>query len=265
MLESITIFGRALPTYGIFAVLGFLSCLLYIFYQTKRNGLSFDEASNIIVYAFLGAVAGGKLLYMVQHLHELIQYPDVIFQSLSTVITYFSSGFVFYGGLIGAVLACILYARQFHMDIRSYVALFIPAIPLFHFFGRIGCFLSGCCYGIELESPLAILYHSSMATPVECYRFPVQLYEAAGNLLLFLSLAVMSRKKAAMITLLMTYSLSYAMMRFVLEFFRGDEIRGIYLLSTSQWISIALILFSCWVLKDKKQRFLSLFQQEQAK
>lgn len=260
-LSHITILGRDLPIYGLLAVLGFIACLLYLLYEAKKYAFSFDEAFDVFLYAIIGGAIGGKLLYSLQHVQELFQHSDMIFRNFETFTAYFFSGFVFYGGLIGAITGAFLYARRFHIDIRSYLPYLIPLIPLFHAIARIGCFLGGCCYGIEMQPPLGIWYHSTAAIPVEAYRFPVQLYEAGGNLVLWCILIYMVKRQTDTIHILAGYGCGYAVLRFVLEFLRGDAIRGIYILSTSQWISIAILILCVWMLRYK-QTALRIFNQE---
>ncbi len=109
---------------------------------------------------------------------------------------------------------------------------------LFHIFGRIGCFLGGCCYG--LPSAWGVVYrYSPVAEANGLVRFPVQLVEAAWNLVLFLLLAWLQRRGSPICCPCIWSSIPPA--RFLLEFFRGDAYRGILLgLSTSQWISLFL-------------------------
>jgi phosphatidylglycerol:prolipoprotein diacylglycerol transferase len=112
-----------------------------------------------------------------------------------------------------------------------------PAIPLFHGFGRIGCLLAGCCYGKELNAPIEILHM------IHVERFPVQAIESLFEFVLFVVMLFIDRKKNHT-DLLKIYLLSYAVFRFVNEFFRGDEVRGIYMgLSTAQWISLAIVAY----------------------
>ena len=109
-------------------------------------------------------------------------------------------------------------------------------------FGRIGCFLAGCCYGVESEL-FGIVFSNSLAAPNDVKLLPVQLMEAAAELLLFLILLLMKKKGSRGKTLLYTWTIAYAALRFVIEFFRGDEYRGfIGALSTAQVFSVIMII-----------------------
>ena len=146
-------------------------------------------------------------------------------------------GFIFYGGFLFALAFSFFYIFVLKKFDSRKIHVFFPAIAFGHGIGRLGCFLAGCCYGKITDSPLAVHIHSA-------YRHPVQLYEAIllfglGTLLLFLI-----KKKQQGTRILLAYLGPYAFIRFFVEFFRGDEIRGLfyYALSTSQIISLAIML-----------------------
>ena len=116
----------------------------------------------------------------------------------------------------------------------------VPCIPLGHAIGRVGCLFAGCCYGLPYNGIGAIhLNPVGITHPV----FPVQLLEAVLNLILSGCLLLYSRKKPSGYSLLFLYLICYAVIRFLLEFLRGDQIRGLFIgLSTSQWISLLMLL-----------------------
>ena len=172
----------------------------------------------------------------------------------------FTNGFVFYGGLIGAVLAMWWYTHHFKMDFWQSVELLIPSVPLVHAFGRIGCFCGGCCYGIPFDPPIGIAFTNSPVAPNGIPLFPVQLVEAGLNFLLFFFLLWFARKPRPQGRILGAYVIAYAVIRFVLEFLRYDYERGIlWVFSTSQWISLILLPIGIWLLarraKAGKNRF----------
>ena len=127
--------------------------------------------------------------------------------------------------------------------------------PLFHIFGRIGCFLAGCCYGIE--SDFGFTVHNNHLNPSinDVNRLPVPLIEAACNLLIFLFILYLFKKDKMRDKLIYVYMIIYPVVRFTLEFFRGDEYRGfLFGLSTSQWISIILFVFAIVMLIIKRNK-----------
>ena len=141
-----------------------------------------------------------------------------------------------------------LYGKNRKLDLSAWSDMIAPVVPLFHVFGRIGCFLGGCCYGAE--SPVGFVYrYSPIPDANGVVRFPIQLVEAFWNLLLFLVLSHLLRKNRFSGRLFCGYLLAYAPARFLLEFWRGDTLRGSWLgLSTSQWVSLLVIAGALLVL-----------------
>ena len=154
-------------------------------------------------------------------------------------------GSVFYGGLIGGMIVGFIYCNKKHYNLSDYSDIIAPGIPLFHFFGRIGCFLGGCCYGIESSFGFTVHNNQLLPSVNDVQRFPVQLLESLLNLILFFILAYLLKKELLKGKLFATYLLSYSVIRFFDEFLRGDTYRGFLLgLSTSQIISIVIFICS---------------------
>ncbi len=169
---------------------------------------------------------GAKILYLITILPDLIEHFQEIFTSLEAINLLFTNGFVFYGGLIGAVLAMWWYTHHFKMDFWQSVELLIPSVPLVHAFGRIGCFCGGCCYGIPFDPPIGIAFTNSPVAPNGIPLFPVQLVEAGLNFLLFFFLLWFAGKPRPQGRILGAYVIAYAVIRFVLEFLRYDYEQG---------------------------------------
>ena len=167
----------------------------------------------------------------------------------------FKGGFVFYGGLIGGIIGVFLYAKQFKISFQSLILILIPVVPLIHAIGRIGCLLAGCCYGMEYHGFGAITFEHSSLAPNGVPLFPMQIVESINNVIIFLILLVTYKKFLGTYKTVGLYLILYSIVRFILEFFRGDLIRGIYFsLSTSQWISIILfIVGTCIFLHKSKE------------
>lgn len=204
--------------------------------------LNFRRFLKLFFFCVLGGIVGSKLLFALTQLNWLFHNFSV--ENMILLIP--QSGFVFYGGLFGVFLTLLFFTRK-DRDLRNRIfRMAVPAMPLFHAFGRIGCFLTGCCYGKTLKKSL-------MICGIELTRIPVQLIEALAEFILFAVLIMLDRRKEK-VDLLKVYLLSYAVIRFIDDFFEADEIRGIYWsLSTAQWISVIIIgtyLFSS--VKSKK-------------
>lgn len=151
-----------------------------------------------------------------------------------------TGGFVFYGGLFGAILANVFFCKIRKYILNDVMDFTIPMFVLFHVFGRIGCFLSGCCYGFKFAEPLVI-------SNICLNYFPIQLIEVLFEIIIFSIIKNMTNEQPLKI-----YLLTYAVFRFFVEFFRGDTARGIWLgISTSQWISLFIIaVYLYFVLKN---------------
>ena len=159
-------------------------------------------------------------------------------------------GLVFYGGLIGGIIGVGLAGLIHKCDVGLYVSQCIGCLPIAHAFGRIGCLTEGCCYGIPYEGPLAAVYENSIAAPSGISLFPVQLLEAVINLIIAAVLTAVVIKTRASRIVIPLYGLMYGISRFLLEYLRYDldERGGFLMFSTSQWISLALVLCSVVVM-----------------
>lgn len=254
MFTTINIFGVELPYYGIMTGLGILACFFLLKFTSKKRknieqieyvciGLAGGICAFIMAHIVYGIAQFDKLCYIITH-------TDRLFESVQMFIFYFSDifgGMVFYGGLIGACLGGFIYMKKAKLDVCEYSDTIAPCIPLFHAFGRIGCFLAGCCYGMESE--VGFTYHYSVVESANgVCRFPIQLVESAENFILCAVLVAILCKYKNMKhgTLIWIYGLTYPVIRFINEFFRGDfNERGYFgVLSTSQWISVMIFVFS---------------------
>lgn len=260
MIPNFTLFGKTISVYMITALIGILLILYFTYRQAQRRGLDEIHMLYMMLFAGLGAVIGGHILYgltnfplIIQLVQDLSQIPS--WSALLNRLIVIFGGSVFYGGLIGGIFAAWRYARRSRLDIARYSDAAAPAIPLFHAIGRVGCFLSGCCYGVAWEH--GCTYRFSAAPEANFVpRFPVQLVEACLNFLLFLLLFRLSERGRLRGRLLQLYLLIYPVYRFLLEFLRGDEYRGfLFGLSTSQILSIILFITSAvtWCASAKRR------------
>lgn len=249
MFPDIKIFDKVISWYSIMALVGIFFCGWYIIRFCKKKNIDDNQIIIILLIAAIGVLVGSHILYGLTNFDLIITFIKNFhkinsFKLFLDCIIEIFGGSVFYGGLIGGLLFAYIYIKSKKLDLKFLSDLLAPIIPLFHFFGRIGCFLSGCCYGIE--SKLGFTYkHSLMESANNINRFPIQLVEASYNLILFILLTVFYKKGKFKGKLLYIYLILYPVGRFIFEFFRGDEYRGfIFGLSTSQFISILLLVFS---------------------
>lgn len=235
-----------MPAYGFFVAFGYVAGVIYL----KRNALlriEPDKFWNLIFAIFVGAILGGKIFYVAAFWDD---FGYTFIERITNVIKDFRYGFVFYGGFIGAVLAGFVYVRRISIPFWETADFAAPAIALGHAIGRLGCLAAGCCHGYPTTMPWAIVFNNPRCLVDERYLgvglHPAQLYESLGNFALFLSLhyfrgvGVSTRKKG---TVILLYTAGYAVLRFMVEFYRGDD-RGnsILWLSQAQFISVLGII-----------------------
>ena len=255
MHPYIIVFGKQIPVYGIMALLGVALGLIYIAACRKESGLSRDDRLFSYMYGVIGAFIGAKLLSIITVLPDIVDNFNLLFENPELFLqTFILSGFVFYGGLYGAVGGVCIYARQYKMNFWDFVPALVPAIPLVHAAGRVGCFLEGCCYGVPSER-FGIVLKNSFIAPNNIPIFPVQLAESAGNLIIFVVLAVMAKKRCRPRIIMAIYMTMYSVMRFVLEFFRYDSYRGfIGPVSLSQAISVITLAVAVYLIAADRKK-----------
>ena len=232
-----------IPSYSFFAFVGLFFTMVFLNGRLQKREISFERFLILMLFMGLGVGVGSKALFILTKIPEILQD----FSLQKTLYIIWTSGFVFYGGLLGAVAGSWCFAHLFRIPFYSLMEVIVPSFPLFHFWGRIGCFFAGCCYG--REASWGVPLSSEPGIP----RIPIQLIEAACLALIFIGLLLLERTKSGRLSLLKCYLLSYSVCRFVLEFFRGDEVRGIWFgLSTSQWISAGIFCSTMAILIVRK-------------
>lgn len=245
----ITILGKVIPSYGICLFIGIVISILIALILINIKKVDIFDFLSCSSYLLIGAIVGAKLLFILVSI-------DVIIENNLGILDILKGGFVFYGGLIGGIIGVVIYGKQFKTSIKKYLDISATVLPLGHSIGRIGCYLSGCCYGIEYDGVFSHIYYeaANAFTPLGIKLFPIQLLEAILLFILFVVLLYISFKSKPEGNTAIIYLISYAIIRFFLEFLRGDVERGSFLyLSTSQWISLLIILIS--IIYFRKNRF----------
>ncbi|MFB3853382.1 MAG: prolipoprotein diacylglyceryl transferase [Vicinamibacterales bacterium] len=234
-------------SYGLLLAVAFLAGLQLARIRATRLGLDRERVLDLGIFIIIAAVIGGKLLLLATDLRSFLDRP-------SEILSLARSGGVFYGGLILAVLVSLWYMRRHDMPLWPTCDAFAPGIALGHAVGRVGCVLAGCCYGRPTSAPWGIVFTdpftaSYVGTPLDVPLHPVQLYESAAELAILVALLALERHGRTVAgRTFWTYVLLYGVVRFALEFFRGDE-RGIVIgFSTSQFISMILVPLSAGML-----------------
>ncbi len=244
MFPKFEILGKTIGMYGLCAVIGLLICGFTCYTLTKKRGTEPEDIILAVVFTGIGVLIGGHLLYGIVNLPHMISAlqaaETVTFSYLCKLLIVTFGGSVFYGGFLGSLFAICLYGKH-KKNTALYLDMFAIMTPLFHTFGRIGCFFAGCCYGIESKFGFTAHNNSFVPDVNDVSRFPVQLLEAVLNFSIFFLLSGFFKKEKLSGKLVFLYMLTYAPIRFSLEFLRGDAARGSLLwFSTSQWISLLL-------------------------
>jgi phosphatidylglycerol:prolipoprotein diacylglycerol transferase len=226
-------------TYGVLLAAAYLFGLQLARVRAKQRGLDANRVLDLGIYIIISALVGAKLLLLITDFKSFTADPREL-------LTLARSGGVFYGGLIVAVIVALWYIRRVGLPLWTTCDVFAPGIALGHVVGRFGCLFAGCCYGKPTTRPWGITFTDPFAaanvgTPLGVALHPTQLYEAGAELLILIILLVTERKGRPFPgRTFWLYMLLYAISRFIIEFYRGDDRGTVGMFSTSQFISIVL-------------------------
>jgi phosphatidylglycerol:prolipoprotein diacylglycerol transferase len=151
MLPFITAFGITFPMYGVLSATGMLAAFVLLWFVRKHTRFSEDQALSAALWAIIMGFLGAKVLYWIVEIDQIIADPAYLIRTLR-------EGFVFYGALIGGLGGVAIYALRKKLPFFSLTDYFIPALVIGHAFGRIGCHLAGCCYGMACDLPISVVF-----------------------------------------------------------------------------------------------------------
>ena len=222
-----------LHTYGVMMAAGFLLAWTLVERVFKR-----PELSNLAMALIFSGIVGSRLAYVIEHWQaEFAAHPI-------TALYVFQGGLMFYGGFILAALVFFAWCLINRQSPLALADLLTVVVPLAHAFGRVGCFCYGCCYGRVSHSAWAVTF--PVGSPQYCAAggvqlpvLPTQLFEAAALLALFALLLVVYLKYRRYTAGI--YLMGYAVIRFGLEYLRGDPRAAVGPFSISQTISLAML------------------------
>jgi phosphatidylglycerol---prolipoprotein diacylglyceryl transferase len=227
-------------TYGFFLAMGMLAGIYMARSEAIRYKLDPDRIMDLCFYIIIAAIVGSRLFYVLTNFKFYISSPMEIFKI-------WNGGLVFYGGFIGAAIVVIIYHKIYQLPLGKTSDIAAVAMPLGHFFGRIGCFFAGCCYGKVCQMPWAVTFRSpDSLAPLNIALHPTQLYESAANLMVFLIMLACRPYKRFDGQLFLMYIILYGINRSIIEMFR-DDFRGAIIFgvfSISQSIAIASAIIS---------------------
>jgi phosphatidylglycerol:prolipoprotein diacylglycerol transferase len=235
-------------SYGVLLAAAYLLGLRLAMVRARARGMNPTQMLDLGIYIIIAALVGAKLLLLVVDFDQFKRSP-------MELLALARSGGVFYGGLILAVSVAFWYIWRHRLPFWSTCDVFAPGIALGQTVGRLGCFAAGCCYGRPTDVPWAVTFtnpaaQANVGTPLGQPLHPTQLYESGADLLILIVLLATERRgKAYPGRTFWLYMLLYAISRFIVEFYRGDD-RGVVfnLLSTSQFIAVIIVPVSVFML-----------------
>ena len=250
-------------SYGLMIAVGALLGIFLSEWRANRRGMDGELVFNTAIWGLLAGLLGAKLTYVASNFKDLFTDPKAV---LGT------DGFTVYGGIVlGVIVGGLLLKRGLakneaalsgraaateaqsvaarrRFTVGEYLDLFIPQVALAQGFGRIGCFMAGCCYGKEVPASVhGIVFPAEAVAPSGVELYPTQLMSAIGNFLIFAVLMLVGYIAAKKGKTLRPYTLTglylclYAVGRFVVEIFRADPRRMLFGLSSNQYMSFLFL------------------------
>lgn len=245
-------------SYGLMIGIGALLAIFVSEWRAKRRGLDGELVFSAAVWGLLAGLLGAKLTFIISNIKLLFTNPSYV---LGT------DGFTVYGGVVLGIIVGGLIVKRKKVDVPVYLDLVIPQIALAQGFGRIGCFLAGCCYGKPTDSHFGVVFPVEAIAPSGIPLIPTQLISAAGDLLIFAILLLLSNfatdylkvrkgeeellykdavtKKLRFfqpLSMSGMYLILYGIGRFAIEFLRADPRRTALGLTSNQYVSIVFVI-----------------------
>ncbi len=217
-------------SYGAMISLAVLVSAIFMSRESRREGIDPDQTLEAIIIAVIAGLLGSRILYVALNWEQFSgRWKDVFFSRFE--------GLTFYGAFVGGALAILLWCRWRKIDFSKLADLAAPYLALGYAFGRIGCFLNGCCYGRVSTVPWAVVIPVVDNLP----RHPVQLYAAGGAVVIFIILKLLRSYRPYTGFTLIALCALYGILRFTTEFFREEPIFWLGL-TQAQLFSLALAI-----------------------
>lgn len=237
MHNEILHIGRfTLHGYSMMIAIGFIVAMGVCLLKAKKDNKDSDVITDIGLISVLAGFLGAKILYIIVDYKELFSNPKNVIG-----FPQIFSGFVVYGGIIGGALGVFIYSKVKKINFLEYLDYMIPFIAVVQGFGRIGCFLAGCCYGGPTDSFLGVVFPQGSIAPSGIKLWPTQLFSAIGDFAIAGILIAISYKNKKHGNICILYVILYGVGRFIVEFFRNDLRGNIGAFSTSQFISLIMV------------------------
>jgi phosphatidylglycerol:prolipoprotein diacylglycerol transferase len=239
-------------SYGVMIALAFVSGLWTATLRSRRERISGEIIADVTLWIMIGAIIGARAVYVTTYWRE--EFAD---QPFSEIFMIQHGGLVYYGGLIGSMIAGMIYIRWKKLPLWKITDILAPSIALGNVLGRIGCLLNGCCYGRVCAAPWAIRFPNGSYAWEQHYQqglvgehdpslpvHPTEIYDALLNFIVYLFLAWLFRHKKFDGQIFATYLLCYAVTRSFVEHFRGDysNLHYHFGLTPAQLVSVPIFI-----------------------
>jgi phosphatidylglycerol---prolipoprotein diacylglyceryl transferase len=249
-LYKFVLFGRTfpIPAYGFMLAIGIVLGIYLAKKEAIRSGVDPQTIESFAFWVVVTSVLGSRFLYtFVEHGDHYWKHPIEFFY-------FHKGGLAFSGSLVTAIITAIVFSKKKNISIWKLLDIITPPVSLGLFFGKMGCFLAGCCYGKVCDLPWGVAFNhpQTLAEPRGIPLHPTQLYEGAAWLLLFFILYKYQLKNPKTGVVFALFALSYGVVRFILEYFRADpgHISG---LTTAQFFNIPLVIAAIALLLARRR------------
>jgi len=235
-----------LRSYGLFMALAFVVGTFLGLREARRLGLDEDKVVNVILVTLVASVFGARLLYVLEHLPEFRR-------EWTSALALWQGGLTLYGGIVAGTFAGLVAAKRMGLPVWILADALTPALALGTVFGRVGCFLNGCCYGRPTTQPWGVLFPRDSFAALEFGDRPVhpsQLYNAAAGLVLFAVFMLLRKRMRVPGVLFWSFVAVFALVRIPLDLTRAYEASAVLLrvgpfdVTESQFMSVGLALFA---------------------
>ena len=242
-------------SYGLMLAIAFLAGTWLGLSEARRRGLDEDKMVTVILAALVASIVGARALYVLEHIGEFRR-------EWGSVLALWQGGLTLYGGVVLGTVVGLATARQIGLPMWSVADALTPSLALGTMFGRVGCYLNGCCYGRPTRLPWGVVFPADSFAGLEFGNAPIhpsQLYFALAGLTLFLICWALRRKLVVPGMLFWLFIVLFALVRIPLDFTRAYEVDAMALrlgaveLTESQLTSIALALFGALMMVRLKR------------
>ena len=238
--ELFHIGGFTVFSYGFFIMFGVFLAFLFFYLNRNEIKLNVDQISELFLWCFASVFLGGKVFYFFEKPIYYMGHIGEFFHNMG-------QGFVFYGSFIFTIPTIVWWFRKNKVPVAFGFDFLAIGGSLVHGFGKIGCFMAGCCHGIQCSSDVGFVFTNpkSAANPLNVPLYPDQLWDAAAILLIFVFMMLYRKSKKFNGEIFLIYAILYGIIRFITENYRGDESRGYIIkgvLTHSQLVAIVVVI-----------------------